>query len=162
MDKDEKINEILEELIRDNSVEYKNNSQITGQKSNRIAKSRKLKVVKGVSIKPESTKKKQGKRKSNKSGITKDSLLAERAKQNISQRKSLLICLIFLLGLRLFFMNLIVAVIVFWVVFDCPKFTTLDTNILGIVLSFLKFYISAVIVELLGGMIYIVHKVFNG
>ena len=67
-----------------------------------------------------------------------------------------------MLGLQLFFMNLIVAVIVFWVVFDCPKFTTLDTNILGIVLSFLKFYISAVIVELLGGMIYIVHKVFNG
>lgn len=81
--------------------------------------------------------------------------------QNLEERKQLLSILKRLFGIQLVFMNAIVAVLAVWVVFKIPFFNEVEPEVLKEVMSFVRFYITAVLVELLGGIIYITHKVFS-
>lgn len=87
----------------------------------------------------------------------------EKKKQNqhLHERKVLLIIMSILLGLQLLFMNLVVLLIVMWCAFDFKYFRGIDANVLSYIFEFSKYYITAVLVELLGGIIYIVHSVFS-
>lgn len=87
----------------------------------------------------------------------------EKKKQNqhLHERKVLLIIMSILLGLQLLFMNLVVLLIVMWCAFDFKCFRGIDANVLSYIFEFSKYYITAVLVELLGGIIYIVHSVFS-
>ena len=58
-------------------------------------------------------------------------------------------------------MNLLVALIVMWVIFKCKCFNNLNKDILSLIVSFIKSYITVVLAELLGGIIYVTHKVFS-
>ena len=58
-------------------------------------------------------------------------------------------------------MNLIVALIIAWVIFKWDRFNNVDKDVLALVVSFVKSYITVVLAELLGGIIYVTHKVFS-
>ncbi len=88
-------------------------------------------------------------------------LAAKKQNQNLAERKVLLVILAVLLGIQLLFMNAIVLLIVLWSLFDWEFFRELDTDVLKCILDFTKYYVTAVLVELLGGIIYIVHRVFS-
>lgn len=45
--------------------------------------------------------------------------------------------------------------------FDWNVFRELDADVLRCIFDFTKYYVTAVLVELLGGIIYIVHRVFS-
>lgn len=93
--------------------------------------------------------------------ISADALRKKKGELNLEERKKLLNILKFLFGAQLFFMNVVVLVIVLWVVLELPFLRTVDDNILTILVDMTKYYITAVLVELLGGVIYIVHNVFS-
>lgn len=105
-------------------------------------------------------KKKRGTRKGG-SQLTVAQLTAKRKNQILAERKALLIILGVLFGLQLLFMNALVMLIVLWCVFDWSVFREIDADILDNILNFSKYYVTAVLVELLGGIIYIVHSVFS-
>lgn len=88
-------------------------------------------------------------------------LAAKKRNQNLAERKILLVILAVLLGVQLLFMNAVVLLIFLWSLFDWQIFRELDTEVLKCVLDFTKYYVTAVLVELLGGIIYIVHRVFS-
>lgn len=88
-------------------------------------------------------------------------LAAKKQNQNLAERKILLFILAVLLGIQLLFMNAVVLLIVLWSLFDWEVFRELDTDVLKCILDFTKYYVTAVLVELLGGIIYIVHRVFS-
>lgn len=88
-------------------------------------------------------------------------LAAKKQNQNLVERKILLVILAVLLGIQLFFMNAVVLLIVLWNIFDWEVFRDSDTDVLKYILDFTKYYVTAVLVELLGGIIYIVHRVFS-
>ena len=88
-------------------------------------------------------------------------LAAKKQNQNLAERKILLVILAVLLGIQLLFMNAVVLLIVLWSLFDWEFFRELDTDVLKCILDFTKYYVTAVLVELLGGIIYIVHRVFS-
>lgn len=90
----------------------------------------------------------------------KDLALAKKS-QNLAERKVLLVIMAVLLGIQLLFMNVIVLLIVLWCVFDHEHFRELDSTVLTCIFDFSKYYVTAVLVELLGGIVYIVHSVFN-
>ncbi len=80
---------------------------------------------------------------------------------NLAERQHLLGLLGRLFKIQLICMNIIVFIVIVWAVFDFPFFRELKGEVLSDVMSFMKFYISAVLVELLGGIIFITHKVFT-
>ncbi len=81
--------------------------------------------------------------------------------QKIVHRDQLLHILSRLFTIQLVFMNIIVLCVVVWTVFRCKCFNTVESNVLDIVTSFMKYYISAILAELLTAIIYITHKVFS-
>lgn len=81
--------------------------------------------------------------------------------QKLAERKVLLVILAVLLGIQLFFMNAIVLLIVLWSSIDSEFFRELNAGVLSCILDFTKYYVTAVLVELLGGIIYVVHRVFS-
>ncbi len=93
--------------------------------------------------------------------LTLKEIAAKKQNQNLAERKVLLIILAVLLGIQLLFMNAVVLLIVLWSLFDWECFRELDANVLKCILDFTKYYVTAVLVELLGGIIYIVHRVFS-
>ena len=93
--------------------------------------------------------------------LTSKQLLIKKGNQNLAERKVLLIILAVLLGIQLFFMNAVVLLIILYSIFDWDVFRTLDATVLHSILDFTKYYVTAVLVELLGGIIYIVHRVFT-
>lgn len=106
---------------------------------------------------------KRNKKKSDKDKptLTLKEIAAKKQNQNLAERKVLLIILAVLLGIQLLFMNVVVLLIVLWSLFDWECFRELDTDVLKCILDFTKYYVTAVLVELLGGIIYIVHRVFT-
>lgn len=97
----------------------------------------------------------------NKEKPTLKDIAIKRKNQNLEERKTLLKILALLLGIQLIFMNAVVSLIVYWCVFDRKVFHELDANVLACIFDFTKFYVTAVLVELLGGIVYIVHSVFS-
>lgn len=108
-----------------------------------------------------SDKNKKKKSDKGKPTLTLKEIAAKKQNQNLAERKVLLIILAVLLGIQLLFMNAIVLLIVLWSLFDWECFRELDANVLKCILDFTKYYVTAVLVELLGGIIYIVHRVFS-
>ena len=88
-------------------------------------------------------------------------LLRKKEQQKLEERKTLLRILSTLLGIQIFFMNVVVLLIAVWCVFDFDFFREVDANILSGIFDFTKYYVTAVLVELLGGIIFIVHNVFS-
>lgn len=93
--------------------------------------------------------------------ISANALRKKKGELNLEERKKLLSILKFLFGAQLFFMNVVVIVIVLWVVLELPFLRIVEDNTLTILVDMTKYYITAVLVELLGGIIYIVHNVFS-
>ena len=58
-------------------------------------------------------------------------------------------------------MNLVILVFLSWIILDIDIFRQVEAEMVKVVSSFLKFYVSAILVELLGGIIYIVHSVYS-
>lgn len=88
-------------------------------------------------------------------------LMIKKKSQNLAERKTLLWILASLLGIQLLFMNAVVLLIVFWCVFNWKFFHELSAEVLTCIFEFTKYYVTAVLVELLGGIVYIVHSVFS-
>lgn len=88
-------------------------------------------------------------------------LVIKRRSQNLKERKMLLVILAMLLGLQLIFMNAIILLIVLSSLFKFKCFKVVRIDVLTQLLDFSKYYVTAVLVELLGGIIYIVHRVFS-
>ncbi len=93
--------------------------------------------------------------------INKDRLLYERAELNIKQQKVLLIGLLILFGLQLLTMNIVVILVVIWSIFDFGFFKNIEHGILVEISNLTKYYVTAVLAELLSGIIFIVYKVFS-
>lgn len=105
--------------------------------------------------------KKRKKSDKEKPTLTLKELAAKKQYQNLAERKILLAILAVLLGIQLLFMNAVVLLIVLWSLFDWEVFRELNSDVLKCILDFTKYYVTAVLVELLGGIIYIVHRVFS-
>ncbi len=106
-------------------------------------------------------KKKTKNENSDSTSLSFDELRKKKGIQNLEERSKLLNILKWLFGIQLVFMNLIVALIIIWVIFKCEHFNNVDKEVLGLVVSFVKSYITVVLAELLGGIIYVTHKVFS-
>ena len=59
------------------------------------------------------------------------------------------------------FMNVIVLIIVLWVALGFTWINDVSSEILSEISGMTKFYVTAVLAELLGGVIFIVHSVFR-
>ena len=105
--------------------------------------------------------KKKKKPTKEKPSLSLKALTAKKENQNLAERKILLIILAVLLGVQLIFMNAVVLLIILWGVFDRDSFRELNPDVLRCVLDFTKYYVTAVLVELLSGIIYIITKVFS-
>lgn len=81
--------------------------------------------------------------------------------QNLQERKTLLILLGVFFAVQLISMNLFVGFLIFWTTCDISWLREMDFELLSIMTSFMKFYISAILVEILGGIIFITHKVYT-
>ncbi len=93
--------------------------------------------------------------------LTKEALEIQRDVNNIGEREKLLDWLKIMFCIQMLFMNSIVLIVVIWVVFDIPIFNSLSGAPLKEVIEFIKYYVTAVLAELLGGVIFIVIKVFS-
>ncbi len=88
-------------------------------------------------------------------------LKRQKGKLNLEERKKLLNILKMLFSIQLIFMNVVVLLIVCWCIFEIPFLRTVNQEILTLLVDLSKYYVTAVLVELLGGIIYIVHNVFS-
>lgn len=95
------------------------------------------------------------------SDISLSDVTKQRRIQNLGERTELLHALKHLFFLQLAVMNLVVGILILWVVFDFSFFNDIHSADLQVCVSFMKYYISAILVELLGGIIFVVHKVFS-
>ncbi len=95
------------------------------------------------------------------SDISLSDVTKQRRIQNLGERTELLRILKHFFFFQLAVMNLVVGALVFCVVFDFKFLNDIQTADLQICVSFMKYYISAILVELLGGIIFVVHKVFS-
>ena len=96
-----------------------------------------------------------------KPALTLKEIALKKQNQNLAERKVLLGILAVLLGIQLLFMNAIVLLVVLWCIFHWECFRELDPDVLSCIFDFTKYYVTAVLVELLGGIVYIVHNVFS-
>lgn len=62
---------------------------------------------------------------------------------------------------QLIFFNIIVLLIVLSVTSDIKYFKTIDNDLATLLFSFLNYYISATVAELLGMLVFILHYVFS-
>lgn len=63
--------------------------------------------------------------------------------------------------IQLIFFNIMVLLIVLSVISNSTYFKTIDNDLATLLFSFLKYYISATIAELLGMLVFILHYVFS-
>lgn len=78
-----------------------------------------------------------------------------------AHKKKLLKLVKRLLFIQIFVMNIVVIGIVSFVVLDVPIFKTLDSEIISQILGFLKFFVGAVLAELIAMLFFIVKNVFD-
>lgn len=84
-----------------------------------------------------------------------------RIQQNLSHRENLIKILGILFLIQMVFMNVIVLAIVLWVALDLTWLNDVSLGALSEISGMTKFYVTAVLVELLGGIIFIVQSVFR-
>lgn len=80
------------------------------------------------------------------------------ADQKFEFRDRLLKLISKLVWVQLLFFNIIILLVIFSVIFN---FSFLNNNGSGIILDFLKYYISVTIVELLGMLLFVIQYVFK-
>lgn len=88
-------------------------------------------------------------------------LFFESEKQKQSLRSKIVSFIRILIVLQLIFFNFIIGFIIFAVIVKCTRFNALSTTIVSSLLGFLKYYISATIVELLGMLFFITQYSFS-
>lgn len=81
--------------------------------------------------------------------------------QKLVLRERLNSTVIKFIWIQLIFFNIVVISIVLSVIVKAPFFNDINTNLAGLLFNFLKYYISATIVELLGMLVFILHYVFS-
>ena len=106
-------------------------------------------------------KEKRAKTRRKKSPPSFDDLKIKRGIQNLEERARLIKYLFVLFIIQLSVMNFIVFITVLWVALDLPFFKNTDLDTLEIIVNMIKYYITVVLAELLGGIIFIVHQVFS-
>lgn len=84
-----------------------------------------------------------------------------RIQQNLTHREKLIKILRRLFLIQMIFMNVIVLIIVLWVALGFTWLNDVSSEILSEISGMTKFYVTAVLAELLGGVIFIVHSVFR-
>ena len=87
-------------------------------------------------------------------------LRVKKGEQNLDERKQLLNILKILFTIQMIFMNAIVLLIILWGGLKL-SFLRDDMEHLEAVIDMTKAYITAILVELLGGIIFIVHNVYS-
>lgn len=88
-------------------------------------------------------------------------IIKEEEKQKNQLRGKLVNTVIKIIWFQLFFFNIIVLLIVLSVTSDFPFLKNIDNNKATLLFNFLKYYITATIVELLGMLSFILHYVFS-
>lgn len=81
--------------------------------------------------------------------------------QKLTLRSGLAVAIKRIIWFQLLFFNLIVLLIVSSVTLKIPFFKSINTELAIELFEFLKYYISATIVELLGMLAFILHYVFS-
>lgn len=84
-----------------------------------------------------------------------------RIQQNLSHREKLIKIVGALFFAQMTFMNVIVLAIVLWATLDFPWLNKVSPGILSEISGMTKFYVTAVLAELLTGIIFIVQSVFR-
>lgn len=158
---DNENNEILKRIIKQiedqnkkrNENLSKNASKNDSNTSNRFSKNEKS-MPEMINIEEASSSIPQKK-------VSLEDLKYKKGIQNLDERKKLINVLGIIFAIQLFFMNIIVGLIVSWSIFNFPCFHDINTDLLNILVDLSKYYVTAILVELLGGIIYIVHNVFK-
>ncbi len=81
--------------------------------------------------------------------------------QKRQQRTTVLAVITRLVVIQMIFFNLVVVLLLATVVLDLPYLKSMSIETVTALLDFLKYYISATIVELLGMLLFIVRNLFN-
>lgn len=81
--------------------------------------------------------------------------------QKLKLRNKLVVAIKHIIWFQLVFFNIVVLLIVASVTMKAPIFKDIDTELAIQLFDFLKYYISATIVELLGMLVFILHYVFS-
>lgn len=81
--------------------------------------------------------------------------------QKLILREKLVVAIKHIIWFQLVFFNIIILIIVLAVTSKAPFFKDIDIELSIRLFDFLKYYISATIVELLGMLVFILHYVFS-
>lgn len=90
-----------------------------------------------------------------------DTLLQKAEIQKLQLREKLTRTVTKFLWVQLVFFNIVVVVIVLSVTIKVGIFKVINNKLASLLFEFLKYYISATIVELLGMLVFILHYVFS-
>lgn len=89
-------------------------------------------------------------------------IITDEENQKLELRDKLVVTIKCIIWIQLLFFNLVVFTIVLSVTSSFSVFKNIDTELSIQLFEFLKYYISATIVELLGMLGFILHFVFSG
>lgn len=89
-------------------------------------------------------------------------MMANAEEQKLILRDKLVTAVKHIIWFQLVFFNIIIFMIVAAVTAETQIFKDIDTELAIQLFEFLKYYISATIVELLGMLVFILHYVFSG
>ena len=88
-------------------------------------------------------------------------IIKETSEQKIKLRDRLTKTVRNFIWVQLIFFNIIVGVIVAAVTISLPYFKVVDNDLATLLFDFLKYYIGATIVELLGMLVFVLHYAFS-
>lgn len=88
-------------------------------------------------------------------------IIAEAENQKLKLRDKLVVAIKHIIWVQLVFFNIVVFTIVLSVTSKFRVFKIIDTELSIQLFQFLKYYVSATIVELLGMLVFILHYVFS-
>lgn len=90
-----------------------------------------------------------------------ETIIQKEESQKLRLRDKLTKTVTCFIWVQLIFFNIVVLLIVLSVTSDIIFFKTIDNDLATLLFSFLKYYISATIAELLGMLVFILHYVFS-
>lgn len=105
-------------------------------------------ITKSVSV-PEIIKKKN------------NDIIKEEAKQKLTLRENAFKLISHLIWTQLFFSDIIILVIILGIMLDIPILHKFDFNIFDKLIDFLKYFIGATIVEMLGMLFFVIKFLFS-
>ncbi len=81
--------------------------------------------------------------------------------QKRKHRKAILIIVTIFISVQLVFFNVVVGFMLSSITIENPMFKNINSETTELILDFLKYYVSATIVELLGMLLFIIKNVFD-